>query len=593
MSEFEIQSKCIAAISGIYLIFSVIMYVDDSDLLLLGDEDDEYDDILRKTQALANKWSNKLWSLGSALRPEKCFWFPILFEWDECGNYRYQVIDDSEEQLLLPDHTKTPRTIRRFQANYGKDEILGINLAPDGNNHHQYENTEKAISKWIQILQPKFLTRSSAKLAFMSTIVAKIRSILESSNFTKDECDQLQKPLYKMILPKMGINNHIPTVFRYAPRSLQGCELPNLYTDQGIYQITHFLRHIGEDTQDGKMIVINIEAAQIHIGTSIPFLHLPYPDYEYMLPDCWTKTLWEFVWRNGITLVGPIKTPSLCRHSDQNIIEQIVTKYPNINHNEMNIFNNCRLYLQVHSLADITTGDGTRITGNALQGMRDDDRKSTLTWPAQRRPADKYWKIWRRMLRQVFTNNTYWSLNRPLGSWTTKSHQEHKWFCNENSEILYYKQNINSYRVYKREEGPRLRSSNKYYFHTWTDNIPTYFEKTTIRRTQNGRIRAEGSTPTLQIQDDNDITTFTSFIKKQPNWIYELLQTIECPEDLLPIRNALQNGTLEAVADGSYKKSIGMATAAWIITTPDSSTECLGALQVPGDFFLVTVACKT
>ena len=89
MSEFEIQSKCMAAISGIYLIFSVIMYVDDSDLLLLGDEDDEYDDILRKTQALANKWSNTLWSLGSALRPEKCFWFPILFEWDECGNYRY------------------------------------------------------------------------------------------------------------------------------------------------------------------------------------------------------------------------------------------------------------------------------------------------------------------------------------------------------------------------------------------------------------------------------------------------------------------------------------------------------------------------
>ena len=241
MYEFKIQSKCIAAFSAICLIFSVIMYVDDSDLLLMEDDDDDYDDILHKTQRLATKWNNTLWSLGSALRPEKCFWFPILFEWDECGNYRYQHIDDDEAPLLIPDHTQTPRIIRRFQANYGKEEILGINLAPDGNNDHQYETTEKAITKWINNLEPKFLSRNSARLAFMSTIVAKVRNFMESSTFTRTECENLQKSLYKMILPKMGINNHIPKVFRYAPKCFQGAELPNIYTDQGIYQINHFL----------------------------------------------------------------------------------------------------------------------------------------------------------------------------------------------------------------------------------------------------------------------------------------------------------------------------------------------------------------
>lgn len=144
-------------------------------------------------------------------------------------------------------------------------------------------------------MKPKFLSRSSAILAFMSTIVAKVRSTMESSTFTKDECDELQKPLYKMILPKMGVNSHIPTAFRYVPRKLQGLELPNIYTDQGIYQIIHFLRHIGENTQDGKIIVINLEATQIVIGTSTPFLNLPYHDYGNILPDCWMKSLWEFV----------------------------------------------------------------------------------------------------------------------------------------------------------------------------------------------------------------------------------------------------------------------------------------------------------
>ena len=133
-----------------------------------------------KTQALGTKWNNTLWSLGSALRPEKCFWFPILFEWDECDNYQYQHITDEEDHLFLPDHTQTPRQVRRFQADYGKETILGINLVPDGNNDEQYITTFKAIQNWIDVLSPKYLTRTSAKLAFISTIVAKVRSIMES-----------------------------------------------------------------------------------------------------------------------------------------------------------------------------------------------------------------------------------------------------------------------------------------------------------------------------------------------------------------------------------------------------------------------------
>ena len=98
-----------------------------------------------------------------------------------------------------------------------------------------------------------------------------------------------------MILPKIGVNRHIPLAFRYVPNCFQGLELPNIYTDQGIFQITHLLRHIGEESQDGKMILINLEAAQITIGTTTPFLNVPYYDYECMIPNSWIKSLWEFL----------------------------------------------------------------------------------------------------------------------------------------------------------------------------------------------------------------------------------------------------------------------------------------------------------
>ena len=331
------------------------------------------------------------------------------------------------------------------------------------------------------------------------------------------------------------------------------------------------------------MIIINLEAAQIQIGTSTPYLNLPYHDYECLLPHSWVKSLWRFMYTYGITLTGPISTPSTSRRNDSNIIEQVVSNYPNLHQDELQIFNNCRLFLQVHSLSGIATGDGRRITGNSLQGHRDQDRQSTLVWPTQQRPADRYWKIWRKLLRHTYTDNTYWSIKRPLGSWIKLSHHEHRWYCDEDITTIYYKHSEQSFRQYTRMDGPRLRQSNKYRLSGLTTSLPTYYEKTTIRRTQNGHIRFEGSAPSLPLQAQQHPITIEDRIQTQNQWIQDILRIHEWPEDMTNICNALHQGTLEAVADGSYKKSLGLGTTAWIVTTADSSTECTGASQVPGN----------
>ena len=321
----------------------------------------------------------------------------------------------------------------------------------------------------------------------------------------------------------MGVNNHIPLVFRFAPKYLQGLELPDLYTEQGIAQINHFLKHIGEQTQDASMIICTLEAAQLQIGTSVSFLKLPFQDYEYLLPKCWVKSLWEFTSRHGIIISGPMQTPKLSRRQGANIIEEIVKNHPNLNKEELRIFNNCQIHLQVYCLSDIATGDGKRITDNALRGRRDRDRVSKLTWPNQPRPAEKYWKTWRKLLRQIFTRGSYWSLARTLGSWIETHHQTHKWFyCDENSTV-YYKQNETQFRVYTRLEGHRLRTSTKYRFSDVTENLPPYFEFTTIRRTIEGDIRSEGSAP--YVKDNPTVyNTFNYFVQSQPKWKRDMFQ---------------------------------------------------------------------
>ena len=108
-------------------------------------------------------------------------------------------------------------------------------------------------------------------------------------------------------------------------------------------------------------------------------------------------------------------------------------------------------------------------------------------------------------------------------------------------------------------------------------------EITSIFRTQNGHIRAEGSTPTLQQERQNEPTSFQSFIESQEQWIRDMFRYKNWPEDLSEIRQCLQDGSLQATADGSYKKVENLATCAWIVTTPTSSTECEGAAHVPGN----------
>ena len=116
------------------------------------------------------------------------------------------------------------------------------------------------------------------------------------------------------------------------------------------------------------------------------------------MPECWMKSLWEFLSVHDMKLNGLIATLETHRRNDKNIIEEVVKNHPNPDINEFIIFNNCRLYLQVHSLSDITTGNGMRITDYAIRGIQDRDRKSSLAWPQQHHPADKYWKIWRRII---------------------------------------------------------------------------------------------------------------------------------------------------------------------------------------------------
>ena len=123
-------------------------------------------------------------------------------------------------------------------------------------------------------------------------------------------------PVYKVALPKMGIYRTIPLQYRYAPKYLNGLGLPNIYTLQGIEKMKVVINHMNSGTKLGSLLMAQLEACNIEMGTNNHIMELTYSKWEILLTDCWFKHLWQFFSENSIKIRGPYARPSMNREHD-------------------------------------------------------------------------------------------------------------------------------------------------------------------------------------------------------------------------------------------------------------------------------------
>jgi hypothetical protein len=132
-----------------------------------------------------------------------------------------------------------------------------------------------------------------------------------------------------------------------------------------------------------------------------------------------------------------IETPNLhtlhpLRQRDKGIMA-LATAYTS-NRYRLAAINNCRHYLQVHTLAEITTMDGTEIMREAYTGHRNSDdtpmlhtlTQSKLNWPQQTRPPERAWRIWKKLLRPMLRGHTL-ALKHKLSEWNHHKDRYRSW----------------------------------------------------------------------------------------------------------------------------------------------------------------------
>ena len=210
-------------------------------MLQTGLNKDEYWDIAAKLQASVELWEKCTEISGGCLVPAKSWWTLVDFTWKD-GKWRYSE-DMDDVDIAIKDVNGNTVELKQLAANEAQ-KMLGVWLAPDGNNDKQVVEMRKTTVKWAEKVRTGCIDRRDAWQALTLTVMKKLEYPLQALTLTEKECDFIMAPVLLSGLPKAGICRHTPRALIYGDKEHQGLGIHNLYTTMGINRIQALMDHI-------------------------------------------------------------------------------------------------------------------------------------------------------------------------------------------------------------------------------------------------------------------------------------------------------------------------------------------------------------
>ncbi len=145
---------------------------------------------------------------------------------------------------------------------------------------------------WKQKMEKARLTHMDALFSLQSSILWKLAYPLAVTTFTEQQCSDLMKPILSVGLPKIGCNQLMPHAVVHRPLERAGLNIPHLYTEQFITQLTMLLRHGPcASAQTGLLIRALAEAMQLETRMAVEPMQMP-GIFEPLITNTWLKRLW-------------------------------------------------------------------------------------------------------------------------------------------------------------------------------------------------------------------------------------------------------------------------------------------------------------
>jgi hypothetical protein len=352
-----------SAITSDEILLGGYAFVDDTDLVTSQLNSNRGDQVASKMQESLSAWEGGLRATGGAIVPEKSHWYLIEFGWKN-GNPFYKSVNETESVLQVRDHVGVIRTIRQWEPNHA-ERTLGVRLAPDGNMTAQFDHMLQVASNWAESLRLGNLPRHLTWQAWRTTILKTLEYPLPVTTLTRAQCNKLTSTIAAAALPRCGIVRSFPRALLHAPLKYGGLSIPDLYVEQGIAHILRLLRFSQSNSHStGILIKHSCEAFKVNLGCNGRIFSLRLT-LEPLATEGWIKHTWRFLQEHSITIQDDIPDFAPIREGDSLLIP-LFSKLGNAG-KELQLLNQCRLFLRVLWLSDISTGSGTNIETHAVK----------------------------------------------------------------------------------------------------------------------------------------------------------------------------------------------------------------------------------
>ena len=168
----------------------------------------------------------------------------------------------------------------------------------------------------------------------------------------------------------------------------------DLHIEHLAKQVRYIIQHIRNDDSTGKRIVISTEISQLEAGTATSITRNgKILQLEYLTTTVLTSLMCQ-LW----TMKAELWYEHWVPEGQPTIMDEMRDKTRH--RQELLAINTCRTWLKVHTLADISTIDGSRVHPGYAEGQR--VHRSSWSWPRWR-PSPQSKRIWKAAIRSYIS----------------------------------------------------------------------------------------------------------------------------------------------------------------------------------------------
>ena len=274
--------------------------------------------MVREATKNANAWAGLLGATGGALELPKCSYHILYWKFTPQGApVLANVLEDVPRIVVRDPYANTERELE-YLSPYTAHKTLGHYKDPAGGQLEQYEQLKSKSNNITDFLWKVPLSRAEAWTYYSACYVpAAVTYPLTGSHMTRPQLEKVQQKAMSIIISRCGFNRNTQRAIIFGPHGLGGENFRHLYVEQGLQQVTYFLRQWRLQSFVGRLFRCVIAWLQVAVGVSYPILEYPKRDLPHM-EALWISSMRMFLGSTDtmLRLDDPYVPPRQREHDD-------------------------------------------------------------------------------------------------------------------------------------------------------------------------------------------------------------------------------------------------------------------------------------